>query len=322
MTKHYLSLLLMLTVLPPGNIRAQEAESFSLSDFQLQGPVEICVVKANYGEERFEFDRDGRLVKSLTRYSDSDYDITYYRFKQGLLSERRDEVYRGKVFDAQTSIAHIYQRDSSQGPRLIESIISYDKSFSEQVEYQYDDEGSLQRILRSNAEGVDETVLEYTDYQGEATTTYIRNGLPLKSIRISEKTSGGKAMRIELTKEYLDGEPRTAEEKTLNSDGQLIKEIRFNYDAAKKSFRPQETRTFTYNEEGFRVEEKTVYHGASDSRSDDRTEIRKYVYQMDGSQPGNWIRQIITPENSFVIRTISYYQPLPKTVVADSVQQR
>ena len=322
MTKHYLSVFLLLVFLIPDWIRAQEAESFTRADFQLQGPVETCVVKANYGEERFEFDRKGRLVKSLTRYSDSDYDITYYRFKDGLLSERRDEVYRGKTFDAQTSIAHIYQRDSAQGPRLIENIISYDKSFTEQVEYRYDEGGRLERILRSNAEGVDETVLEYTVYREESTTTYVRNGLPLRSIRVSNSVSGGKARRIELTKEFLDGEPRTAVEKSLDAAGRLVREVLFSYDAAKKSFRPEETRSYTYNEDGYRVEEKTIYHPPANSRAADRTEVRSYVYQMDGEQPGNWIRQIITPENSFVIRTISYFEPLPETVVADSVQQR
>ena len=68
-----------------------QPEVFSLADFELRGPVKSCTVVTAYGEERFEFDRDGRLTKSLTRFSDAEYDITYYRYRGPVLAERRDE---------------------------------------------------------------------------------------------------------------------------------------------------------------------------------------------------------------------------------------
>ena len=47
---------------------------------------------------------------------------------------------------------------------------------------------------------------------------------------------------------------------------------------------------------------------------------RNYVYQMDGKDPGNWVRQVITPDNTVVVRQITYYKPELPEKTADSVR--
>ena len=302
------------------SLRPQEPESFSRSDFLLPGPVKSCVVQANYGAETFEFDRTGRLVKSQTRYNDSDYDITYYRFSDSLLTERRDEVYRDGKFDAQTSIAHFYSRDTAARPRLLERIVSYDRSFQEQVAYYFGDSGRLERIVRTDAEGVDETSVEYAVFKNEATRSFTKNGELQKSIRTSQVQGEQGGTTTQLVKEYLRGSPVKAVESTLDEQGKLLREVTFAYDAEKKSFVPASTREVSYNDQGLPETETTTIHAQGKGGSKgERKEIRNYVYQMDGSGYGNWVRQVVTPENSFVVRQIAYYKPPAEVAQKDSL---
>ncbi len=320
MKHHYLACMSLVFTLMGHSLRSQEPESFSRSDFQLLGPVKSCVVKANYGAETFEFDREGRLVKSQTRYNDSDYDITYYRFSDSLLTERRDEVYRDGKFDAQTSIAHFYSRDTVGQPRLLERIVSYDRSFQEQVAYYLGEAGRLERIVRTDAEGVDETSVEYAEFKNEATRSFMKNGELHKSIRTSQKKGEAGRTTTELVKEYLRGTPVNAAERTLDEQGKLLREVTFTYDGEKKSFVPVSTREVSYNDQNLPETETTTIHATGKNGSQgERKEIRSYVYQMDGSGHGNWVRQVITPENTFVVRQIEYFKPVADRVENDSL---
>lgn len=294
---------------------AQEPEVFTRADFQLRGPVKSCVVKANYGEEHFEFDREGRLLKSLTRYNDADYDITYYIYQNGQLKERRDEVYRNKTFDQQTSIAHFYERDTA-AHRLLERIVSYDRNFQEQVTLEYSEEGQLQRMVRSNTEGIDETQYEYSSNPEEPTTVNLMGRVLQKSVRTTGQGRGNQGQTVELTREYLDGEPRRALEKTRDTRGLLLSETAYRYDADKKEFIPEKSTRYTYNDSGLLVQETTRATGVGDEQA----QIRNYVYQMDGADPANWVRKVITPDNTVVVRQITYYKPQLPGQPADSVR--
>jgi hypothetical protein len=39
---------------------------------------------------------------------------------------------------------------------------------------------------------------------------------------------------------------------------------------------------------------------------------KEYVYQLDGREFGNWIKQIVLPDNAFSTRKITYYEEQPK----------
>ena len=100
-------------------------------------------VLSRFGKELFEFNRDGTLTRTITQYNDTDQDITYYKYDNGELVEKRMESYKGKVLDESTSMANFYEIDTVPNRKVIEKIISYDKQFLEQQQYHYDDEGKL-----------------------------------------------------------------------------------------------------------------------------------------------------------------------------------
>jgi len=281
-------------------LEAQETKIFTTEDYDLQGPVKNCQVLTNYGREEFDFNREGKLTKAVTRYNDQDYSITYYKYRDGFLSERRDEVYRDGKFDENSSMAHFFEPDTLNGKRIKEQIVSYNKEYIDRYEYSYDEEGRLVRMVRSSPEGVDETRIEYSEQKGEATTSYFLNEVLLKTIRTSAATAkDGSPQRDELTKEFIDGAPDKASEMIYNAAGKPVSEVQFEYSKTEKSFVPVSKITFEYNEDGMLSQMQTQAGG--------QTETRKYIYQFDNN--GNWIKQIITPDNSYITRKISYYQP-------------
>lgn len=291
-----------------------QLEVFERSDFELRGPVKNCTVLTDYGAERFEFDREGKLLKSLTRYSDTDYDITHYRYRDSVLTERRDEVYRDGIFDKGSSFAHFYQVDTlNQNGDLTEKITSYDQKITEQITYKYDSIGRVETIVRVQQEGIDETQVVYKSYEDEITTEYYLNGQLSKSIRTSEKEVSGEKRSILLRKEYFQGAPQKAVEEVRDVAGNLLEVSSFRYDPQNEAFWKEELREYAYDETGLQSSETTTqYIMKSGEPKVYRVNKKEFIYQTDGKTPGNWIKKIITPQNLYNTRKISYYAPVPE----------
>lgn len=279
---------------------AQDIQIFNLADFDLRNKVKSCLVSTDYGKEEYDFNEKGFLTKSVTRYNETDYDVVYYRFKDSLLTEKRSESYRNNTFDPSTSIAHFYSADSLNKSKIQERIFSYDKEFLDEYTYEYDLAGDLISVQHVDNEGTDETLIEYKKYKGEETVTYLLNGVPLKSVRSSiNKPKNKPSQRVILTKEYLKGEENYAFEEVFSLNGLLLAQQEFDYDVVQKKFIPTIRTTYTYDEQGMLVSE-TTKSGATISR-------KEYLYQFDKEEDGNWIKQIVTPDNTYTTRKITYY---------------
>jgi len=301
MKKHY-STLLFFSFFHVFGIWSQEVQIFNVEDFDLKGNVKSCLVITDYGRELFEFNPEGILTKTVTQYNDSDQDITYYKYNNGELVEKRMESYKNNVLDESTSMANFYTIDTVPTRKVVEKIISYDKQFLEKEEYQYDENGKLARIISSNIDGVDETTFEYTPYKNELTVSTFTNGILEKSVRTSERKNSKGNFEVVLTKEYLDGEPNRATEEVFNEEGQLVTSEDFLYDMAEKEFVSQQKRYYRY-EDGIlkKVTTKTLNTESADA----------YIFQFDTHEPRNWVKQIVTPDNTYTTRVIKYYEEAP-----------
>jgi YD repeat-containing protein len=280
----------------------QKSKIFTLSDFDLKGKVKTSFVIKDYGKEEFSFNEKGILTKLLTRYNDKDYDVTYYKYLNGAVSEKRVEIYREGVFDKQTSIANIYSVDSiPNGKKITEKIVSYAKEFLDQYEYSYDANDQLIQINRNDGNGIENTKIKYEDAQKETTITHIMDGEIQKTIRRSQrKSKTNRIEKVEFTKNYFEGEPNNAFEEVFNDKNRLISEQKFNYDSILKSYTSNELITYQYNDLGMLTEIKTK-KGKSEA-------IKKFIYQYDNGDKGNWVKRIITPDNSYITRKITYYE--------------
>ena len=304
MTKNYaqkfIFIFLTVVLLWFPDVTAQAPRLFTVQDFELSGKVKFCEVITDYGKETFEFNTSGFLTKSITSYNEQDYDISYYKYQGANLIERRNEVYRNGEFDKSTSIAHLYVIDTTSNKKITEKIVSYAEDFLEKYEYQYDIEDKLVKVIRTNNEGLDETLITYTSYKGENTISHYLNGVILKSARTSfkKKRSSG-IQKIELLKEFLEGVPVKAVEKIYDSREILISEQVFLYDTNKKSFVPDDLISYSYDDKGRLISRTTSAMG--------KTATQEFIYQFDNGDAGNWVKKIVTPENTFTTRKIEYY---------------
>ena len=283
---------------------AQEIRIFSLSDFDLKDSVKTCIVITKYGKEEYEFNKKGLLTKSVTRYNDNDYDITYYKYDSDELLEKRSETYRDDTFDPSTSIANFYEIDSLPKRKITEKIVSYEKEFLDQYEYEFNEKGDLVKMTRSNNDGTDITLVDYKKYKGESTIIYSMNTVPLKSVRTSsQKGKDGMIKKVVLTKEFLKGEENVAFEEVFGLGGKLLAQQEFEYNKKEKSFVPTVRTTFKYDANGMLIEEI--------AKTGDVIEKKEYIYQYDKEEGGNWVKQIITPDNTYKTRKITYYESEP-----------
>lgn len=296
MVKNYVSLFFLVFIL---GLHAQEIKLFKVEDFDLKGKVESCLVITDYGKELFEFNEAGFLTKTVTQYNDTDQDITYYKYENGELLEKRMESYKDKVLDAATSMANFYTIDTVPFRKISEKVISYDKEFLETQEYVYDDQNRLVKITTSNAEGVDETTLAYEAYQTELTVSVFMNGILEKSTRTSERKTATSIQKVVLTKEFIDGEPNQAVEEVFDADNKLVSKETFIHSTAKKEFVSEKKMLYTYDAHGMlqKITAKTA----------NAVSVKEYIFQFDSSEEKNWIKQIITPDNSYTSRRITYY---------------
>ncbi|MEO1485107.1 MAG: hypothetical protein AAFU57_05145 [Bacteroidota bacterium] len=298
MVKNYIVLFTVFLLILNDSV-AQEIKVFKLEDFELKGKVHVCLVVTDYGNESFEFDESGRLVKTITQYNDSDQDVTLYKYEDGFLVEKRMESYKDGVIDEATSMANFYERSKGDSEKIIEKIISYDKEFLEQQEHQYDGAGKLSKVITSNANGVDETIYEYKKYKNETTASQYTNEIIQKSVRTSQKKLRSGTRTVVLTKDFVDGTPQTAVEEIMDQNGRSLSKEYFLFDVETKQFAPDRKISFLYDAEGMLSKEIT--------QTENSKSVREYIYQFDNGSPKNWIKQIITPDNSYTTRKITYY---------------
>jgi len=297
MVKNYIVLVLLALLLFPKEMTSQEIKIFKAEDFDLIGAVKSCLVSTNYGKEEYDFNETGLLTKSVTRYNDEDYDITYYKYLNGKLLEKRFENYRDAAFDGATSIANFYTIDSTSNLKITEKIISYNKDFLDQYEY-YFKADTLVKVIRINNKGIDETLITYTSLKGEKTKTYALNGVLEQSERISLKKENDSIVeKTVLTKKFIEGKPSSALEQEFDGGNKLISKKQFLFSEKTKQFAPQEIVKYAYDEKGVLL--------SSNSSTGNVIKEKEFLYQFDKN--GNWIKEIITPENAYKTRKITYY---------------
>lgn len=297
MVKNYFSFILITTLLLPLGLASQEIRIFNVEDFDLKGKVKSCLVSTKYGKEEYDFNEEGLLTKAVTRYNDTDYDITYYKYSEDALLEKRFENYRDNTFDPASSIANIYSIDSTNNPKITEKIVSYEKEFLDQYEYHISND-TIRKIVRTNNEGVDETLITYETLKGEMTKTYELNGVLKESIRTSVKKENDSVIsKTVLTKKYLEGEPSSAVEEVFDGRTNLVSKIDFFYNPKTNQFTKVGGATYIYDASGVLL--------GSQFKKGELAEKKEYVYQLDPF--GNWIKEIITPDNTYKTRKITYY---------------
>ncbi|MBT8235492.1 MAG: hypothetical protein KJO04_04820, partial [Bacteroidia bacterium] len=275
----------------------QAPQIFSVEDFDLKGPVKSCTVITSYGKEEFSFDKQGRLTKLKTLHSTTDYDITYYIYEGDFIKERRNEIYRDKEFDRGTSMAHIYTIDTSETKRITESIISYAKVSLAQYDYIYNDQDLLFKIIRTDNSGVDETRIERDTTDGRITEQYYLNDQLVKIQSDWSDIENGQTLSKLMTVTMDRDKPQYRHTIARDTTGNIVKNSEWSeLSGVDKEGRTVSKKQFTvdvneYDENGMLL--KRIRKKGKASEED------IFFHQLDGSAYGNWIKQVITPDNTY-----------------------
>ena len=90
-----LRLLILLMVLGVSiQLSAQLPKGPSRNDFELKGPVKTCAENSIYGQEVFEFDREGRLIFLKSTYESNEHQEVRFTYNQDTLTQKSINVYR------------------------------------------------------------------------------------------------------------------------------------------------------------------------------------------------------------------------------------
>ncbi len=301
MSKKYSILFFLLSIGWPSIAQSQEIKIFKLSDFDLRGNVKTCLVITDYGKEEYSFDTSGRLTKSTTRFNDFDYETTYYKYQSNELIEKRVENYRDNTFDKGTSIANFYEIDTSSNRRVTEKIVSYTKKLMEQNVYRYDNHGELITIMRTDSDGTDKMLLNHDTIDGKKTIVKTLNGNPLESVRLwNEKSEDGSVLQLKTTEKYFDGALNEKSQEVYNADKKLISTTDSLYDSSTEKWILQEHAVYDYDEKGMLAKTETNRRNV--------VQTKEYIYQFDGTDNNNWVKEIVTPNNTYKTRRIKYYE--------------
>ena len=291
-------------------LSAQAPMIFTVEDFDLKGPVKNCTVITSYGQEEFSFDKQGRLTKLKTLHSATDYDITYYKYEGDFIKERRNEIYRDKVFDRGTSMAHIYTLDTSETKRITESIISYAKVSLAQYDYIYDDQELLVKIIRTDNSGVDETRIERDTVDGQISEQFYLNDQLVKIQSKWYDIEAGRNLAKSMTVTMEEDKPHYRLTISRDSTGNIVK----NTEWSETSGVDKQGRTVSYKE--FTVDENEYDENGMllkrIRKKGKATQEDTFIHQLDGTDYNNWIKQVITPDNTYTTRKISYYPKADK----------
>ncbi|MBT9188599.1 hypothetical protein [Zobellia russellii] len=287
---------------------SQDIEIFKISDFNLKGNVKSCLVITDYGKEEYYFNPEGFLTKSVTRYNDTDYETTYYKFKDGFLKERRIENYMDGVFDYATSIASLYEIDTV-ARKITEKIVSYEKKQLEKNVYSYDTDEKLVKLVRTNTSGIDEIDFEYVKNDTVDTVSKKVNGVLSKLVTTTSFVENDRKFKKVISKNYMEGNLASKTVEVLNSKSKVIQHKEFMFDGSTEKWISLNDESYQYDENGFLSVVTTK------KRFGELTQ--EYIYQFDGTSANNWVKEIITPSNTYTTRRIKYYPPVADQTVLE-----
>lgn len=269
-------------------------------DYGLNGPVKKCTVLTSYGKELFSFTRDGKLEQLISFYDENNYQQISYTFKDSLLVERRIELYEAGQLDGEASVINIYEYDSTAILKR-EVIVDYKGRSQEESNYSYDTLHRLKEIKKLTKNGQLTTQMSrLKDSLGHYITTVLIDSV------IKQQTDSIPALSMMSDSLinvrnvfFLDGIKDRAETVKYDQRSNVIYLKNEFYLMDSNQWYVEKEEQFEYNKKNQMIK-KITKEGTT-------TFTQNIVYQTDGTQYQNWVKQIVMPNMSYTTRIIEYF---------------
>jgi hypothetical protein len=156
----------------------------------------------------------------------------------------------------------------------------------------------LTRIEQTDTEEINEHLFTYSLQDGDSLVTHELNGVLFKTKQIIKQSDS--TPKTVIKQNFLEGVPVQKTVETFDVNNELLSLEKFTMDSAAQKWIPGPINSYTYTENGTLLSLKT--------ETSTTTSIKEYIYQFDGTTANNWVKKIITPDNTYTTRRIAYYQ--------------
>lgn len=292
-----LRLLILVMVLAVSiQLSAQLPKGPSLEDFELKGPVKTCVENSIYGQEVFEFDREGRLVFLKSIYESNEHQEVRFTYNQDTLTQKSINVYRNGLLVKDESFLFQYAYMQGSYSELIVRLDEGSVTFSKNL---MDTSG---RVIYTEIQ--EDKNRDRIDYQYVNSPDSIQTKLFKNDQLISKETEyfnkANKLMKSVIV-HFSDEKPVEKTQFVYNAQNKVVELLQWQYsDSLVTLSNPTIRHINTYDEKGY-LEKKRIEINNSSKRTE-------YLYQYDQHSPKNWVKKIERPSNRYTNRMLTYFE--------------
>ena len=264
----------------------------TVKDFDLSGRVNSCEIQTDYGTEFLVFNKDLSIHKISTVFNPTNKEETTFIYKNQELSEKIIEVFRDNKLQKELSFYHKFSRKYN----LIEEIILTLKG--EIVARNLIVVDSIGNTLKSVNESKDQQTTQIFERRFSSKTDSILTYSDdrLTSLEVWKKNVQTKVIMEHMTIVFNDTVVSYKMHAFFDKQSQLIREVDSIFDDAVLN---------TALDRRYSYRDKRLVTLQEMERNQSQT--KRYIYQLDNSDPPNWVKRIEQPSNNYITRRITYY---------------
>jgi hypothetical protein len=264
----------------------------TVEDFDLSGRVNSCEIQTDYGTEFLVFNQDRSIHKISTVFNPTDKEEITFSYKNKEVSEKIIEVFRDNKLQKELSFYHKFSRKDT----LLEEIILTLRG--ELIARNLLVVDSIGNTLKSVHESKDQQTMQIFERRLSAKTdsllTYSDDRLV--SLEVWKKNAQTKAIVEHMTVVFNDTVVSFTKHAFFDNQSLLIREVDSIFDDAVLN---------TALDRRYSYRNKRLITLQEIERNQSQT--KRFIYQLDNSDPPNWVKRIEQPSNNYITRRITYY---------------
>ena len=276
------------------SVLGQNNDFKTVDDFDLNGWVKSCEIQTAYGSELLHFNRDNSLQKIVTVFNELDREQITFTYKDKALSEKIIEVFRENVLRKELSFYHKFSRNDRIHDELI---FSLEGTLVARNQIEVDSLGNtLKRVSESPEQQTIQLVEKRTSSVADSIFTFSDDRLT--ALEVFKRNPSTQKVNEQLEISYTDSVVTRKVYTFFDQHSLPIRVVDSMYDSQTADFVSAQARRYSYTNKRLTASVETAGN---------QSQKKTYIYQLDNSDPPNWVKRIEQPSNQYITRRIIYY---------------
>ena len=276
------------------SVLGQNNDFKTVDDFDLNGWVKSCEIQTAYGSEILHFNRDRSLKKIVTLFNELDREQITFTYKDQALSEKIIEVFRENALRKELSFYHKFSRND----RIYEELIfSLEGVLVARNQIEVD---SLGNTLKSLSESPDQQTLQLIEKRMSSAvdSVFTYSDERLTALEVLKRSLTTQKVIEQLEVSYTDSVIARKVYTFFDQFSLPVSVVDSMFDGQTADFVSAQVRRYSYTNKRLMATVETTGN---------QSLKKTYVYQLDNSDPPNWVKRIEQPSNQYITRRIIYY---------------